>query len=63
MAKVRWFLELFNIVNIDADYLRQFNDTFLLGVVWYMYCQWFFVTAYLTPISEQRKNNENFLFR
>ena len=26
MAKVGWFLELFYIANIDADYLRRFND-------------------------------------
>ena len=63
MAKVRWFLKLFYIANIDADYLRRFNDKVLLGVVWYTYNQWIFVTSYLTSISEQRKNNENFLFR
>ena len=37
MAKVRWFLELFYIVNIDGDYLRPFNDKCLSGVIWYMY--------------------------
>ena len=63
MANMRWFLELFYITTIDADYLRRSNDTFLSGVIWYTYYQWFFVTTYLTPISEQRKNNENFLFR
>ena len=63
MAKVRWFLELFYIANIDADYLRRFNDKCLSDVFWYMYYQWFFITTYLTSISEQPKNNENFLFR
>ena len=28
MAKVRWFLELFYIVNIDTDHLRRFTDKF-----------------------------------
>ena len=28
MAKVRWFLELLYIANIDADYLRRFNNKF-----------------------------------
>ena len=35
MAKVRWFLELIYIANIDADDLRQFNDKLLSGVIWY----------------------------
>ena len=30
MAKVRWFLELFYIGNIDADYLRRFKDIFFV---------------------------------
>ena len=57
MAKVRWLLELFHIANIDADYLRRFNDT---GVIWYTYYQWFFITTYLTPISEHRKTTNTF---
>ena len=63
MAKVRWFLELCYIANIEADYLRRFNNKFLSGVIWYTYYQSFFITTYPTPISEQQKNNENFLFR
>ena len=33
MANVRWFLELFYIATIDADYFRRSNDTFLSGVI------------------------------
>ena len=37
MAKVTLFLELFYIVNIDADYLRRVNDKLLSGAIWYTY--------------------------
>ena len=52
MAKVRWFLELFYIANINADYLRQFNNKFLLGVIWYTYYQCFF--CYSVPDTDFR---------
>ena len=61
MAELRWFLVLFNIGN--ADYLRRLNDNYLSGVIRYTYYEWFFITTYLTLISEQRENNEHFLFR
>ena len=59
MAKMRWLLELFYIANIDADYLRRFNNNF---------CQVTSDTRIINDFSLQRawqrfQNNENFFFR
>ena len=45
-------MKLFYIANIDADYVRRFNNKFLSGIIWYTYYQSFF--RYNVPDTDFR---------